>query len=191
MAYWRLRLKLLSTARSILVISCFITGVHLAQRVPRRQSIDKDRKRTQVTEMMGKGLRDGRNHGVEESWRKLKRSHRWWVRWTRLLRSRGGPTLISARLFSAPPSPLHFRGLRFRKAVCWKRDCVSREYGEREAQERAETNHLSSKKFHPLSAVRNPSRWGDGKQRMVFCPRLSTSLGNFPIERLVPSRINV
>lgn len=133
MAYWRLRLKLLSTARSIPVISCFITGVHLAQRVPRRQSIDKDRKRTQVTEMMGKGLRDGQNHGVEESWRKLKRSHRWWVRWTRLLRSRGGPTLISARLFSVP-LPLHFRGLRFRKAVRWKRDCVSRKYGERGAR---------------------------------------------------------
>lgn len=61
--------------RSILAISYFIVE-YVWNNVSRQQSVDKDRKRTQVIEVMRKRARDGQNHGVEESWRKLKRSHR-------------------------------------------------------------------------------------------------------------------
>lgn len=58
-------------------------------------------------EMIGKRGRwkRGWNHGIEKSRRKLERSHRWWVRWTRLFSSRGGLTLISARRSIVPLSP--------------------------------------------------------------------------------------
>lgn len=117
-----------------------------------------------MTEVMRKEARDEQNHGVEESWRKLKRSHRWWVRWTRLFRSGGGPTLISARHASLPIFAVFVL-----ERLCVESETVCHaSMGERRKKEQRRITCPRRSSIRRVmrwedALVRSSPRWGDGK----------------------------